>query len=264
MPATIKTTPGLRLTAYPGLPVAAPTAEEIRIASLPGLIHCFEPDQLAGSPLAGIDRATVGWPLATTDATITLGAEADYDDQIVAIKPSAGAPFEYGVGTCPAGSFTAIIVADILAARLAAGSTSHLFSMVDGTTILRSWRLQNGGAAFKFVDNYAAEASVGNNLLVASAPAGDAPAVWVCSYDAETRISRLGINSSTVIAQFTHATAAAMPGPNARFILGGSTGSHWAGRLGRALLLGANYHDAAYLALLDREIAAAKAKYGIA
>lgn len=258
MVATIKRVPGLYLTAAPGAPSIVPTAEEDRIARLPGLVRYFEPERLSGSPLTGRDRATPGLPLATSVSDYTIGTESDYNNRIVLRKSTDGAALVYDAGMPE--SFTLIIAADLDAARQAANSTSNLFSVVDGSAISRSFRFTLGSMVF--VDNAAVASAPSTGNAVGTIPPGGAPAVWAVSYDAPSRMSRISLNGGTP-KSLTHATAPALNSPSARLYLGGSTGSHWKGRIGRGILLDRDYHAEPYTALLAREVAAMRTYYGL-
>ena len=261
MVATIKRVPGLYLTAAPGAPSIVPTAEEDRIARLPGLVHYIEPDRMTGSPLSARDRATPGHLIATTDATITLGAQAAYGGRQVLSKPNPNAPLALTEGSVTP-SWTIIIAADIAAARYGAGSTTNLFGTrgLNGN-IEANFRFASGGWTFE--DDY--DASGGHVLPLASGPLADVPAVWAISYDAATRTSRISLNSADVLSSYVHANAWVPPTPSTQWLIGGTNfgSANWQGRLGRALIFDRAYHLEPYTALLAREVAALRTYYGL-
>ena len=267
MPAMKTTIPVLTFTAAPGLPVITQTTEESRIANLPGLVHYFEPALLTGSPLTGKDRATPGHPLATDAAGNTIGSEADYNDETVLIKPSALNPMIYDAGTIPT-SYTVIIAADIAAAQKAADTTMVLWSFFEGTSLKAVARLSGGD--LYFVDNYAVSTTGGGRILKADTPAADTPAVFVFSYDLDTRTSFTGINTietGLTGVNFTHTLAAADNNLSTQLAIGGGNpeiGADWVGRIGNAIVLDRALHLDPYRAIFAREVAAMKAKYGIA
>lgn len=268
MPAAMKIIPGLSMTAAPNLPRITQTDEDKRIARLPGLIHLFEPDRLAipsgGTALAAKDRATPGHAIATTSPSITVATNAGYNNKKVVMKTAGQAAFAYAAGTAPK-SFTLIIAADLSQARITAALGAALFGVFNGTTVKYSLNYRADLGRLQFLENYAVGGAA-NLVPLVNMPAGDQKFVLVLSYDAETRTSRISLNSTDILSSLTHATTAPVIDTDSRVAIGGHMQGgtlNWDGHAGRAILLDRNYHDAAYLPLLAREIAEMRAYYGI-
>lgn len=269
MVATMKIIPGLSLTAAPNMPrVAVQTDEEKRIARLPGLIHYFEPDRLAGSPLTAKDRATPGHPISTPSTAITAATSSAYGGKKVVTKTAPQAAFAYDKGTTPE-SFTIIMACDLSQARITAGLGCTLWAFYNGAInastakYALSWRSSDN--RLQFMENYSAG---GTPLLLPTVnmPAGDAPFVQALCYDRATRTSSIFINSATPLATLTHASTLPIIDDDTQIAIGGLYqygSSGWDGRMGRALIMDRSYNDPAYLPLLATEMAAMRAYYGV-
>ncbi|CCW20153.1 hypothetical protein EBBID32_45240 [Sphingobium indicum BiD32] len=269
MVATMKIIPGLNLTAAPNMPrIPVQTEEEKRIARLPGLVHFFEPDRLSGSPLAAKDRATPGHPISTPSSAITASTSSAYDDKTVVTKTATQAAFAYGAGTALE-SCTILMACDLSQARITAGLGSTLWAFFNGpinastAKYALSWR--NSDDRLQFMENYAAG---GTPLLLPTIdmPAGDVPFITALTYDRPTRTSTIFLNSATPLATLTHTSTPPTIDDDTQIAIGGLYqygSSGWDGRIGRALIMDRSYNDPAYLPLLDREIAAMRAYYGI-
>lgn len=270
MPATIQRIHGLNIISAPGMPAVVSTAEDARIASLPGLVHFLEPERLSGSPLRGVDRAMVGHPVQAWSPTVTRAASADYGGRSVFSFPFGTSPIAYKVGSCPR-SFTLIICCDLSASRMPpTAATANLFGIhnpgVDGAARLKSsFRWSVGSLTYGFED--VANASGYNSVPTGQTPAGNAPTVWVISYDANTRTSRIGRDNAAVLATRVHTGTPDPHDAADQMLIGGiyaNSSLSWVGRIGRALMLDRNYHDPLYVGLLAREIAAMRNYYALA
>lgn len=263
MVARFQTASGVKFSAS-GLPTIAQTDEELRIAALPGLIHYLEPGRFAGSPLKARDRASPGRLVTANGALTKLDSDTSYANLPTINFPDGFGGLRYEAGLVPQ-SFTAIVCAHLTAAQISAQTTSGLLAAYDGDTLRYSWRWQviSGAPRMTFSDNFAVS-SGGNTLPNANLPAGDVPAVWVLSYDAETRVSRCGVNTAEVQASFTHTTTAPTFGALGAWQWGLRGGASWEGHIASAIVLDRAYHLDPYQPLLDREVVAMKSKFGIA
>lgn len=266
MVATIQRIRGLNFTSAPGMPQISVTAEDTRIASLPGIIHFFEPERLSGSPLSGRDRATVGHRVAATGAGPVVAPAAAFGGRHVVHLGDSMPPLAYQVGTCPP-SFTMIIAASLDAGVETPHSAGRtLFAIRTPDPVNSKSNFRWNGTQYLFEDNF--DIVTENRVPLANTPAAGTPVIWAISYDAQTRVSQISINGTDVIARATHLQEPDPITPADQLILGSmnfntTTRTNWQGKIGRAIFLDRSYHSPAYVGMLADEITALREYYSI-
>lgn len=257
MPAFFQTVPGSVIA--PGISETINTDEEKRIAALPYALHYFEPERMAdiATVTSYRDRMTPGWPITKTGTGGTYDAtETSFNNQPSVTLTTCR--FDYRAKTVPiAGGFAAIVVAE-----LASDTTSNLFGILDRAGSLRaSYRYSSTNDAYIFCDNFTDDSANANNNVVANATL-NSPLVHFFSYDPETDTSLISINGGSKQSKVHSAHAAPTYDEYSRFVIGGST-ANWQGKMARAIIFNNPMQTDALEAIVDAEIAALLAKYGI-
>lgn len=237
------------------------TAEQLRIIRRPFALHVVEPERMAAiaTQTDFKDRGReAGWPVTKNGTGGSYNAaESTFGNQPALTLTSCR--FDYQAGTVPlAGGFAVIVVAE-----LASDTTSNLFGIVDSAGSLRaSYRYASGNDAYIFCDNFAADSANGNNNVMVNATL-NAPLVHFFSYDPATRTSLISINGGAKQTKVHSGHDAPTYTAASRFVIGGST-ANWQGKMARAIIFSDPMQTTQRLVHIDQEIAAAKAKYGIA
>lgn len=257
--AYAQTAPGSIIA--PGISTSVNTAEQQRIINRPFVQHVFEPERMAAiaTETAFRDRGRfAGWPLTKNGTGGSYNAtESSFNNQPAVTLTSCR--FDYQAGSVPlAGGFAVIAVAE-----LASDTSSNLFGILDSAGSLRgSYRYIPANDAYAFCDNFTADSANANNNVMANATLGT-PLVHFFSYDPVTDTSLISINGGAKQSKVHSGHDAPTYTAAARFVIGGST-ANWQGKMARAIIFHDPMQTAERLVHIDAEIAAAKAKYGIA